>query len=120
MESIRPILPTIRHTPYGRRIAGKIQERDDRLVSEDLTGGEIDMPIYQSAAPAQYYNPMNGPSRGVYGSAALGTSSTTMPTIRRNQRSGNDAYVHQYFNGQTLQPQPSRAGPFQANFGSYY
>ncbi|KAI9836195.1 MAG: hypothetical protein M1819_001532 [Sarea resinae] len=31
VESIRPILPAIRSTPYGRRIQGKIQDRDGRL-----------------------------------------------------------------------------------------
>nr|POF17720.1 pumilio domain-containing protein c6g9.14 [Quercus suber] len=30
IDSIRPILPAIRHTPYGRRIQGKIQEYDAR------------------------------------------------------------------------------------------
>ncbi|KAK5149370.1 hypothetical protein LTR04_007141 [Oleoguttula sp. CCFEE 6159] len=31
IDSIRPILPAIRSTPYGRRIQGKIQERDGNL-----------------------------------------------------------------------------------------
>ena len=32
--NIRPILPLIRHTPYGRRIQVKIQDYDTRLMSE--------------------------------------------------------------------------------------
>lgn len=31
VESIRPIIPAIRHTPYGRRLQGKIQDYDSRL-----------------------------------------------------------------------------------------
>lgn len=31
IESIRPILPSIRQTPYGRRIQSKVQERESRL-----------------------------------------------------------------------------------------
>ena len=30
VDSIRPLLPTIRTTPYGRRIANKIADRDNR------------------------------------------------------------------------------------------
>lgn len=31
IDSIRPVLPSIRQTPYGRRIQSKLQERADRL-----------------------------------------------------------------------------------------
>lgn len=31
IEAMRPILPSIRQTPYGRRILGKVQEREGRL-----------------------------------------------------------------------------------------
>jgi hypothetical protein len=31
IDSIRPVLPAIRQTPYGRRIQSKIQEREGRL-----------------------------------------------------------------------------------------
>ncbi|KAI5238849.1 ARM repeat-containing protein [Aureobasidium subglaciale] len=31
IDNIRPILPSIRHTPYGRRISGKIQDYDNHL-----------------------------------------------------------------------------------------
>lgn len=40
-DNIRPILPAIRHTPHGRRIAAKIQEHD---------GGTISMPAGMSAS----------------------------------------------------------------------
>nr|POF01434.1 pumilio domain-containing protein c6g9.14 [Quercus suber] len=39
IDSIRPILPAIRHTPYGRRIQGKIQEYDAR--NSGLSSGVI-------------------------------------------------------------------------------
>ncbi|KAL1306571.1 hypothetical protein AAFC00_005256 [Neodothiora populina] len=32
VDNIRPIIPAIRHTPYGRRIQGKIQDYDTRLA----------------------------------------------------------------------------------------
>lgn len=32
IESMRPILPAIRQTPYGRRIQSKVQERESRLA----------------------------------------------------------------------------------------
>ncbi|KAI1780467.1 ARM repeat-containing protein [Hypoxylon cercidicola] len=33
VEAIRPLLPAIRHTPYGRRLQAKIQQHDSRGVS---------------------------------------------------------------------------------------
>ena len=33
IESMRPILPAIRQTPYGRRIQSKVQERESRLAA---------------------------------------------------------------------------------------
>jgi hypothetical protein len=33
MESMRPLLPAIRQTPYGRRIQSKVQERESRLAA---------------------------------------------------------------------------------------
>lgn len=37
IEAMRPILPGIRQTPYGRRIQSKVQERESRLAA--YTGG---------------------------------------------------------------------------------
>jgi hypothetical protein len=33
IESMRPLLPAIRQTPYGRRIQSKVQERESRLAA---------------------------------------------------------------------------------------
>jgi hypothetical protein len=33
MDSMRPLLPAIRQTPYGRRIQSKVQERESRLAA---------------------------------------------------------------------------------------
>jgi hypothetical protein len=33
IDAMRPILPGIRQTPYGRRIQGKVQERESRLAA---------------------------------------------------------------------------------------
>ncbi|KAI9713362.1 MAG: hypothetical protein M1812_006640 [Candelaria pacifica] len=47
IETIRPILPAIRATPYGRRIQGKIQDRDGRLSggsSGQITPNDLSSP----------------------------------------------------------------------------
>ncbi|KAI9749933.1 MAG: hypothetical protein M1835_001469 [Candelina submexicana] len=47
IEAIRPILPAIRATPYGRRIQGKIQDRDGRLSggsSGQITPNDVSSP----------------------------------------------------------------------------
>jgi hypothetical protein len=33
IEAVRPLLPAIRQTPYGRRIQTKVQERESRLAA---------------------------------------------------------------------------------------
>lgn len=42
IESMRPILPAIRQTPYGRRIQSKVQERESRLAAySGRTSGHV-------------------------------------------------------------------------------
>ncbi|KAJ4357075.1 hypothetical protein N0V95_002813 [Ascochyta clinopodiicola] len=49
MEAMRPILPQIRQTPYGRRIQTKVQEREGRLAA--FTGRAPSGHVSPSAAP---------------------------------------------------------------------
>jgi hypothetical protein len=84
MENIRPILPAIKHTPHGRRIAGKIMSIDGgRLSSGQVTpndsfsgtgsngrsagrrqiqivGGGFNGPMYPNALAAGSGNGLNG------------------------------------------------------------
>lgn len=82
VEAIRPIIPTVRTTPYGRRLQAKIQQHDTRsgntggqTTPTDPTGGQISIRPPQSRglmnqvieAPAGTYmnnsvpNGINGP-----------------------------------------------------------
>lgn len=52
IEAMRPILPGIRQTPYGRRIQSKVQERESRLAA--YTGGRSGhVSPHGSSAPNQ-------------------------------------------------------------------
>ncbi len=90
IETIRPILPSIRATPYGRRIQAKIQTHDTRagptntgqVMPTDPAGGQISLrPSHNRAMPngasilatgayANGLNGVNGP--GVNGGHAAG------------------------------------------------
>ncbi|KAI1095431.1 ARM repeat-containing protein [Rostrohypoxylon terebratum] len=57
VEAIRPIIPTVRTTPYGRRLLAKIQQHDTRsgnttgqTTPTDPTGGQISIRPPQSRA----------------------------------------------------------------------
>jgi len=58
-EKIRPVLPRMRHKPYGRRFASKLQERDKKLgvvnnqASESFSPGPAG---FNSMAPPPSYN----------------------------------------------------------------
>jgi hypothetical protein len=71
IEAMRPILPSIRQTPYGRRIMSKVGEREGRLAaytgrtssghgSPHTTQGSEVGSVY--AQTASSYQPTNGPS----------------------------------------------------------
>jgi hypothetical protein len=47
IEIMRPILPSIRQTPYGRRIQSKVQDRESRLAA------------YTGRAPSGHVSPQN-------------------------------------------------------------
>ena len=81
VEVIRPILPTIRATPYGRRIQAKIQAYDSRsgpstngqVTPADATGGQIPIrPPNHNRAVSNSTSILTAPSftNGVNGNAA--------------------------------------------------
>jgi hypothetical protein len=61
-DNVRPILPAIRHTPYGRRIASKIQEYDGGSVNSLAQAGMSanSFNATASTAPVDVANP-HGP-----------------------------------------------------------
>ena len=86
IDAIRPILPSIRSTPYGRRIQAKIQGIDSRVASGETTPtGEANgqLPLRAQAhqrnlsnASAGGYNPAAmglNPVMGVYGQCGVGS-----------------------------------------------
>lgn len=44
-DNVRPILPAIRHTPYGRRIQSKIQEYDGGSAASGMTSSTFSGPV---------------------------------------------------------------------------
>jgi len=64
-QKLRPVLPKIRHKPYGRRFQSRLQERDKR-VNDSFAHV---MSPHDSMSPAAGYNPYqsNGsPYSGVF------------------------------------------------------
>lgn len=56
IDSIRPIVPSIRHTPYGRRIQSKIQEYDGQSAGSGPASGMVTPATGASPGSAQYSN----------------------------------------------------------------
>jgi hypothetical protein len=81
VENIRPILPAIRHTPYGRRIQTKIGEYDTRVAATTAAVTSAAASNANSNAPSGTQTPadslsppnMNGGSNGTspYGAHAM-------------------------------------------------
>ncbi|KAF2855290.1 ARM repeat-containing protein [Plenodomus tracheiphilus IPT5] len=67
IEAMRPILPSIRATPYGRRIMAKVQEREGRLAA--YTGRTISGQTSPQASESSGYHATNG-SNSNYQSAS--------------------------------------------------
>lgn len=72
MENIRPMLPAIRSTPYGRRIQTKLAEYDQRVSSAAASG---------ATTPAELISPPNGIN-------SLAYSAPQSPPSGRGNRSG--------------------------------
>ncbi|KAM0714024.1 hypothetical protein Q7P37_010988 [Cladosporium fusiforme] len=59
-NNLRPILPTIRHTPYGRRLQSKIQDFDARWAGFNATSGGATPEDTGIASPQQAFAPSFG------------------------------------------------------------
>lgn len=106
IDNIRPILPAIRHTPYGRRIQGKIQDYDNGMgMGGGAPGNARIMPANLASPPAVLhgYTPPQQLTHGGYGrptpTNAMSTFNspnsnasnygTTSPTPQRGMNSLN-------------------------------
>jgi hypothetical protein len=123
IESMRPILPAIRQTPYGRRIQSKVQERESRLaaytgrasghVSPHTTTQSPEMPAAfagQVAATSAYQTPpMYTAVANTYG------SNIASPQPHRMSNPPLPSHLQQSVQNQAFQPylaQPSGMGNF--------
>jgi hypothetical protein len=102
IEAIRPILPSIRATPYGRRIQAKIQAYDSRtgpnntgqVLPTDPAGGQISIrPAHNRAMPngasilatGAYANGVNGVNGAGVNGAMYPSSSVIAVPAPQNQ-----------------------------------
>lgn len=95
IESMRPILPTIRATPYGRRIMAKVQEREGRLAA--YTGRTISGQTSPQAEPSGYQgsNSSSGYQTPMYTATAnYGTNIVSPQPHRQAHRLSNPALPH--------------------------
>lgn len=72
VDSIRPIIPSIRHTPYGRRIGGKIQDYDGR----GAVGGTLSPP--ETMSPGQTSSTSYARSGGPNSLSGFNSPNSTM------------------------------------------
>lgn len=76
IDNIRPIIPAIRHTPYGRRIQGKIQDYDSRLAGSNgqmspgvtLSPSQMSNGSYARSAGAHQLSGFSSPNSNFSGS----------------------------------------------------
>ncbi|OAG11068.1 ARM repeat-containing protein [Paraphaeosphaeria sporulosa] len=81
IEAMRPILPGIRQTPYGRRIQSKVQERESRLAA--YAGGRASGHVSPHGTSAPGQNPAYagaGPISSGYTTAPMYTAAASYGT----------------------------------------
>ncbi|KAJ4347830.1 uncharacterized protein N0V89_009200 [Didymosphaeria variabile] len=81
IDAMRPILPGIRQTPYGRRIQSKVQERESRLAA--YTGGRASGHVSPHGTNAPTSNPAYagaGPISSGYATAPMYTAAANYGT----------------------------------------
>ncbi|KAI9852044.1 MAG: hypothetical protein M1838_002013 [Thelocarpon superellum] len=145
VESIRPILPAIRSTPYGRRIQGKIQALDSRSGSSSgqitpndasspgqiPSGRQNPAPFHQRQTSNMAQNDFGGPNSGFGGFGHGGSAGTldngapvagAAPSHHVNHPSFT--HLQQQHNPTPVQqqqpPYPAAYGRGSSAGGSYY
>lgn len=119
-ERIRPVLPRMRHKPYGRRFQSRLAERDTRLgitappaSSAEATPSFANAPMHRSqpSNDSSFYQSPPGSSHGVQinNGAAFNSS---------GYRSGNNGFVSQ--DRRISNPPYPGAGGFQGSVQQPY
>ncbi|KAI1497031.1 armadillo-type protein [Biscogniauxia marginata] len=127
VEVIRPMLPTIRGTPYGRRLQAKIQQHDSRsgntsgqtTPADPVTQGQISLrPSHHRAMSNQsIISPGGIYANGLNGTRAPMTYPTPANLVVQNQNPLNappqPPRLHQYptFPGAGINPGPPGVSP---------
>lgn len=96
-DMIRPLLPSIRSTPYGRRLQAKIQAYDShtrstsssgQVTPADSTQGQISLrtPAHNRGMQNPSAGPANGYSTGMHGGRGQNPYSANANTTSQNSR----------------------------------
>jgi hypothetical protein len=127
---MRPILPSIRQTPYGRRIQSKVQEREGRLAaftgraasghasphSGNSTQSSDQIPSYISQGASVYQpNVSSGYQSPMYTAAANYGPNIASP---QPHRLSNPPLPHHLHN--SVQNQAYQYGPGQNGMGNFF
>jgi hypothetical protein len=112
IEAMRPILPAIRQTPYGRRIQSKVQEREGRLAAftgrtssghgSPQSSGSTPAYAGQTAASSGYQSPM-------YTATANYGSNIASPQPHRLSNPPLPAHLHNSVHNQGYQQYVSQS-----------
>lgn len=93
-NNLRPILPSIRHTPYGRRLQSKLQEFDGRFVPGTMPAPADENAKSQTASFGNFQNARGnrqgfiGPTPQFFGQSAQGSASD-IASPKPQRMSGN-------------------------------
>jgi len=107
VDAIRPVLPSVRSTPYGRRIQAKIHNYDGRNSGQgtpaDPTGGQIPMrPSHNrgmSSGNVSLASAGNVGFSGIGNGLSGGNSSNIQPPRNNNNNGGNNTNNNNHQSG---------------------
>ncbi|USP80471.1 uncharacterized protein yc1106_07745 [Curvularia clavata] len=120
IEAMRPILPTIRQTPYGRRIMSKVAERESRLAAYTGRNGQTSPSAAQGASESTAYGPQYQQAPMYTSNASYGPNILSPQPHRQPHRLSNPApplHLQNNNSNQSYQSQPQQYGMAQANGG---
>ncbi|RMZ83983.1 hypothetical protein DV737_g1341, partial [Chaetothyriales sp. CBS 132003] len=103
-EAIRPILPSIKSTPHGRRIASKILGSSDSPGRIQIVGGGFNLPRASNGFPS-------GSGDSINGTAAYGYTNTTGYGANMNHDVSESPVA--------MNPAQGFGAPTQNGYGSY-
>ncbi|KAI1368987.1 ARM repeat-containing protein [Xylaria arbuscula] len=106
VESIRPILPTIRGTPYGRRLGAKIQQHDGHTGN---SSGQT-----TPSEPTQSQTVLNGNQH-----RAMASQSILAPGVYNNGLNGTRAQMAYPTPANITMPNPPRPPPQPPRMNAY-